>query len=76
MGNDNMGALSKELSVVSCQLSPVYHFDLYRIEDPGDIFLIGADDIFADPSSICLIEWPEILRERVTPTVIVEIEKV
>jgi tRNA threonylcarbamoyladenosine biosynthesis protein TsaE len=54
----------------------IYHFDLYRVESLEDIFLIGAHDIFADPDSICLIEWPEILQDDVKPTLCIEIEKV
>ena len=41
----------------------IYHFDLYRLESLEDLYLIGARDILDDPSSICLIEWPEILGE-------------
>ena len=41
----------------------IYHFDLYRVESREDLLLIGAEDILADPDSICLIEWPEILWE-------------
>jgi tRNA A37 threonylcarbamoyladenosine biosynthesis protein TsaE len=61
MHNANGENTSNKLSIIYYPLSIVYHFDLYRIEDPADLFLIGAEDIFADPTSICLIEWPEIL---------------
>ncbi len=46
----------------------IYHFDLYRIEFFEDIFLIGAMDIFENPDSICLIEWPERLADSIKPT--------
>lgn len=36
---------------------PVYHFDLYRIENINEIDELGMDDAFAE--GISLIEWPE-----------------
>tara|TARA_B100001142_G_C14272203_1_gene631343 strand:- start:666 stop:1175 length:510 start_codon:yes stop_codon:yes gene_type:complete len=36
---------------------PVYHFDLYRIENIDEIEELGIDDAFAE--GISLIEWPE-----------------
>ena len=51
----------------------LYHFDLYRAQDIIDITRTGAQDIFDDESSICIIEWPEILWETVQPTVTVDI---
>ncbi len=46
----------------------IYHFDLYRVESFNDIFLIGAMDIFENPMTICLIEWPEILWDSLQAT--------
>lgn len=37
---------------------PIYHFDLYRLEDESELDLIGFRDYLAD-HSLCLIEWPE-----------------
>jgi tRNA threonylcarbamoyladenosine biosynthesis protein TsaE len=37
--------------------TPVWHFDLYRLEDSEEIFELGIEEAF--DSAICLIEWPE-----------------
>ena len=34
----------------------VWHFDLYRLEDPEEVIEIGFEEALDD---ICLIEWPE-----------------
>lgn len=38
-------------------IAPVYHFDLYRIEDPDDVYELDIEDAFAE--GISLIEWPD-----------------
>ena len=36
---------------------PVWHVDLYRLEDPNEVEELGLDEILADGALI--IEWPE-----------------
>lgn len=36
----------------------VYHFDLYRIEDPNEAHDMGLEE-YLDSGNYCFIEWPE-----------------
>jgi tRNA threonylcarbamoyladenosine biosynthesis protein TsaE len=37
--------------------APVWHFDLYRIEEPEEVWELGFEEALAE--AITLIEWPE-----------------
>ena len=44
-----------------------YHFDVYRISDPEEMYEIGFDEyIFG--GGICLIEWADMIRELIPPS--------
>ena len=45
----------------SCCLGEVWHFDLYRLDEPSDAYELGIEDAFAE--AVSLIEWPERLAE-------------
>jgi tRNA threonylcarbamoyladenosine biosynthesis protein TsaE len=42
----------------------VFHFDLYRIESPEELFDMGYEEYFYS-GSLCLIEWPEKARHLI-----------
>lgn len=41
---------------------PIYHLDLYRIENISEIKDLGIDEYF-NKGGVCVIEWPEKLRD-------------
>lgn len=41
---------------------PVYHFDVYRIEDCDEMFEIGYEEMI-DGDGVCVIEWAEKIAE-------------
>lgn len=41
---------------------PLYHFDVYRIADPEEMFEIGFDE-YAGGEGVCLIEWADLIAE-------------
>ena len=46
--------------------TPLWHLDLYRIDDAEDAMAIGLDDAFID--AVCLIEWPDRLKKFMPKT--------
>lgn len=43
---------------------PIYHFDLYRIENPQEALDMGIEEYF-DSGELCLVEWPDRLGDLV-----------
>jgi len=44
--------------------SPVYHLDLYRLDNPAELTNIAWDEIVSE-EAVVLIEWPERAGDRV-----------
>ena len=39
------------------RIGPVWHLDLYRITDPGELEYVAVRDLVSE-SAACLVEWP------------------
>ena len=39
-------------------LCKLYHFDFYRLDDPGEVEFLGVEDYF-NPENLCIVEWAE-----------------
>lgn len=52
---------------------PIFHFDLYRLEDGADINEVGMDSDYL-ANGISLIEWPERLVDDTSITHVIKIE--
>lgn len=54
---------------------PIYHFDLYRLSNPNELYNIGYEEYFYG-DGVCFIEWPERAEEFFDKNVkIVQINK-
>ena len=41
---------------------PLYHFDVYRIADPDEMYEIGYED-YIESDGVCVIEWAELIAD-------------
>ena len=54
---------------------PLYHFDVYRIGDPDEMFELGYEEYFYG-DGICVVEWADIIEELLPEdAVIIHIER-
>ena len=55
----------------------LYHFDMYRIEDFGELQEIGAEDIlYKNEHDVSVVEWPDNVKMDYKNIVKITIEKV
>ena len=48
---------------------PLFHFDMYRLEDDDALFDIGWED-YLDRGGVCAVEWSEQVTEALPPDTI------
>ena len=54
---------------------PLYHFDVYRIEEPEEMEEVGFEEYFYG-DGICVVEWADIIEELLPEdAVIIRIER-
>lgn len=41
---------------------PLYHFDVYRVSDPEELFEIGCEEYFYG-DGVCVIEWADLIYD-------------
>ncbi len=44
--------------VAGCRL-PVFHFDFYRMDEPGEVLGIGWEDYLDEAEGVLLVEWAD-----------------
>ncbi len=65
LGADPLEVNSPTFAIVNDYATPsgsIYHFDLYRLKDLGEVMDIGLED-YLHSGSLCLIEWPDVADE-------------
>ncbi|MBR5228981.1 MAG: tRNA (adenosine(37)-N6)-threonylcarbamoyltransferase complex ATPase subunit type 1 TsaE [Firmicutes bacterium] len=43
---------------------PLYHFDVYRVSDPDELFEIGAEEYFYG-EGVCIVEWADLIPDMI-----------
>lgn len=54
----------------------IYHMDLYRLESYEELFNAGIEEYFYEKDAICIVEWPELIKDTdlTENAILVEIE--
>ena len=58
------------------QQKEIFHFDLYRLNDPYELELMGIRDYLDVPHALFLFEWPSKGENEIPePDIVIQIEK-
>ena len=53
---------------------PLFHFDMYRLTSPDDLWDIGWED-YLDRGGVCCVEWSENVEDALENPLTISIEK-
>lgn len=54
----------------------IFHFDLYRVDDPYELELMGIRDYLDTPDALFLFEWPSKGGDEIPkPDIVIDIQK-
>ena len=53
---------------------PLFHFDMYRLSSPDDLWDIGWED-YLDRGGVCCVEWSENVADALEDPITVTIDK-
>ncbi len=57
---DKAEVVTPRFSHTQSVVHSLYHFDLYRLDDPNEIVDLGFEDYFYNPGSgVCVVEWAD-----------------
>ena len=51
-------------------IKPVYHADLYRLQDPEELSFIGFDEYLDEPNALVIIEWASRADSHLPPPIL------
>ena len=54
--------------------TPLFHFDMYRLDDSDALFDIGWED-YLDRGGVCVVEWSENVDDALESPICVRIER-
>lgn len=60
--SDTAERVARRLGCLQSQVSTLYHFDLYRLDDPNEVSELGFEDYVYNPdpsSGVCIVEWAD-----------------
>lgn len=53
---------------------PLFHFDMYRLSDPEELFDLGWEDYLAR-EGVCAVEWSENVAEALSDPILISIRR-